>query len=68
MATTVVNPAPNNGSSGNNGAGFLLGVIILVIFAVLFFVYAIPYIQQGLGGGTQVNIPDTIDVNVNQGK
>lgn len=65
MATTVVNPAPNGGSS-NNGAGFLLGVIVLIIFAVLFFIYVVPYIQQGFGG-TQVNVPDTIDVNV-QGK
>ena len=65
MATTVVNPAPNGGSG--NGMGFLVGIIVLIVFAVIFFVYGIPYIQQGFGG-TQVNVPDTIEVNVNQPK
>jgi hypothetical protein len=64
MATTVVNPAPNN-----NGMGFLIGIIILIIFGVLFFIYGLPYIQ-GLSsnGGVQVNVPKSIDVNVNQTK
>ena len=70
MATTIVNPAPSNdGSSGNNGMGFLLGAIVLIVFAVLFFVYGLPLLQGLSGnGGTQVNIPDSIDVNVNQPK
>lgn len=69
MPTTIINPAPNNNSENNNGIGFLLGIIVLVIFAVLFFVYALPYIR-GFGGnsGVQVNIPKSIDVNVKQSK
>lgn len=68
MATTIINPAPNN-NSDNNGMGFLLGAIVLIVFAILFFVYALPYIR-GLGGsgGVQVNIPKSIDVNVKQSK
>lgn len=68
MATTVVNPASNN-TSDNSGMGFLLGVIILIVFVVLFFIYAIPYIR-GLTGssGIQVNVPKSIDVNVQQSK
>lgn len=64
---TIINPAPSNTS--DNGMGFLLGVIILVVFAVLFFVYALPLIR-GLSGtsGVQVNVPKSIDVNVNQSK
>lgn len=65
MATTVVNPAPSNGSS-NNGMGFLLGAIALIVFVVLFFVYVLPYIQNGMSGGVNVNVPKEIDVNVNQ--
>ena len=69
MATTIVNPAPSNNSSGNNGTGFLVGIIVLIVFAVLFFVYALPYIR-GIGGnnGVQVNVPKSIDVNVKQTK
>lgn len=69
MATTIINPAPNKNPSGNNGMGFLVGAIILIVFAFLFFVYALPYIQ-GLSGnnGVQVNVPKSIDVNVKQTK
>lgn len=69
MATTIINPAPSNGSSDNNGMGFLLGAVVLVVFAILFFVYGLPYVR-GLvgGGGVQVNVPKTIDVNVQQTK
>lgn len=70
MATTIINPTPSNeGSSGNNGMGFLLGAIVLIVFAVLFFVYGLPYLQGLTGsGGVQVNVPKSIDVNVNQPK
>lgn len=70
MATTIINPPPsNNGSSGNNGMGFLLGAIVLVVFAVLFFVYGLPYLQGLTGnGGVQVNVPKNIDVKVEQSK
>lgn len=67
MATTIVNP-PQNNSSGN-GMGFLLGIIILIVVAVLFFIYGLPYLQNlGGSGGVQVNVPESIDVNVKQSK
>ena len=72
MATTIVNPAPNNNSSTGNGMEFLLGAIVLVVFAALFFVYALPFIRGlsgGIGsGGVQVNVPKSIDVKVQQSK
>jgi PDZ domain-containing secreted protein len=68
MATTIVNPAPNNNSSDNNGMGFLVGAIVLIVFVVLFFVYALPYIRGMSGGGVQVNVPKSINVNVKQSK
>lgn len=65
---TVVNTAPAQ-KSGGNGSGFLLGVIVLIVFVVLFLVYGLPYVRNLTGGsGVQVNIPDKIDVNVNQSK
>ena len=66
MATIIINPASNN-NSGDNGMGFFLGVIVLIVFAILLFVYALPYLR-GLGGsnGVQINVPKDIDVNVKQ--
>lgn len=63
MATIVNNPAPV--AEGNNGMGFLLGVILLIVMVVLFLLYGLPYLR-GSVGGTQVNVPEKIDVNVQQ--
>ena len=68
MATTIVNPAPNNNSSGDNGMGFLVGAIALIVFVVLFFVYVLPYIRGLTNGGIQVNVPKSVNVNVKQSK
>lgn len=65
MATIVNNPAPNN---SDNGMGFLLGIIVLVVVGVLFFFYGLPLIQQGMNKGIQVNVPKDINVNVQQSK
>jgi len=67
MATTIINPVPSSDSSGNNGMGYIVGGVVLVVLAILFFVYALPYIRGLSGnGGVQVNLPKTIDVNVQQ--
>lgn len=66
MATVVNNPPAN---SDGNGGGFLLGVIVLIIFVILFVFYGLPMLRGTGGGATQapqVNIPDKVDVNVNQ--
>jgi hypothetical protein len=71
MATTIVNPAPNNNSSTGSGMGFLLGAIVLIVFLALFFVYALPFIRGLSGsGGVQVTVPvpKNINVNVQQSK
>lgn len=64
MATVVNNPSSEAPRESNNGMGFLLGVIVLIVFAVLFFVYGLPMITQSMQGPT-VAVPDQIDVNVN---
>lgn len=62
MATIVNNPpVTQHDSSGN---GFLLGVILLIVFAVLFFMYGLPYLTSAMSGPT-VQVPDKVDVNVN---
>ena len=68
MATIVNNP-PANTESGS-GSGFLIGIILLIVFAVLFIFYGIPYFNNYMGGGQapQINVPSKIDVNINQPK
>lgn len=68
MATTIINPTPSNDTSGS-GMGFLIGMIVLVVFVALFFIYALPYFR-GLGGngGISVNVPKDINVSVQQSK
>jgi hypothetical protein len=67
MATTIINPSPSSDSSGNNGMGFIIGGVVLVVLAILFFVYALPLIRNvGGGEGIQVNLPKTVDVTVQQ--
>lgn len=72
MATTIINPAPTNNSPSESGTGFLIGTVLLIVFGVLFFIYGLPMIQQGLrglgAGGIQINLPKTVDVNVQQSK
>ncbi len=70
MATVVNNP-PTTHTDGNNGSGFLLGVIVLIIFVILFVFYGLPMLGNSVGntGGTQapqVNVPGEVDVNVKQ--
>jgi hypothetical protein len=65
MATVVNNPAPAR--EDGSGMGFLLGVILLIVFAVLFFLYGLPYLTSTFSG-PQVNVPGQIDVNVNNPK
>lgn len=86
MATIVNTPASD---SSGNGIGMILGALLILLVAFLFFVYGLPMMRGGSSsapapqpnnteinmpqpesnnGGTQVpqiNIPDQIDVNVN---
>lgn len=66
MATVVNNPQP--ATSDNGGYGFLLGIILLIAVLFLLFYYGLPRLSAGLGGGTQVNVPDHFNVNVQSQK
>jgi hypothetical protein len=70
MATTIVNPAPSANTSSSSFVPFLMGVIVLVVLAALFFVYALPFIRglSSSGGGIQVNLPKSVNVSVQQAK
>lgn len=72
MATTIINPTPAANSTTDSGMGFLIGIIALIVFGFLFFIYGLPLIRQGLSGlgsgGVQINLPKTVDVKVQQTK
>lgn len=61
MATVINNPGTTTENDG--GLGFVLGVLLLLVVAFLFFVYGLPAITRSFSGPT-VNVPGKIDVNV----
>ncbi len=61
MATVVNNPAPQENTG--SGMGMLFGAIIFLVVLVLFFIYGLPALRN-IGGGTQISVPEQIDVNV----
>ncbi|MBP9759562.1 hypothetical protein KBD45_07760 [Candidatus Dojkabacteria bacterium] len=63
--TTVIN-TPQPASDQSSGVGMIIGLVVLVVFGFMFFIYGIPAIRQMRVGAPQVNIPSSIDVNVKQ--
>jgi hypothetical protein len=66
---TVINTTPAvEGRSSSEGIGFLLGVVLLILTALFLFYYGVPALRsmsQGANPGVNVNVPDKLDVNVN---
>lgn len=71
MTTTIINP-PANESAADRGMTFVLGIITVIVFGLLFFIYVFPPIRRGLekfsSNGINVTLPKTIDVKVQQTK
>lgn len=67
MATVINNPASGGSNEGGDGMGFLVGVVLLIIFVVFLFYYGLPAIRSSIGGGVspQINVPGKIDININ---
>jgi hypothetical protein len=67
MAIIVNNP-PANTNEGNNN-GMLLGVILLAIILFIFLYLGLPLLRGAAStSGTQVNVPDHMNVKVQQTK
>lgn len=62
--TTVVNNPPSNDSG--SGMGMMIGLVMFVALGYLFFVYGLPALRQTQA--PQINIPDKINVNIEQTK
>lgn len=76
---TMINTTPAT-SDSNSSMGFLIGMVLLALVVVLFLFYGLPMLFSGMNsvpaevpqapaqqGGTNIQIPDQIDVNLNQG-
>ncbi|HET7316212.1 MAG TPA: hypothetical protein VFI88_02160 [Sphingomicrobium sp.] len=48
---------------GGGGGGILAVVLLIIVVLVLLWVFRD---NLGFGGGTNINVPNSIDVNVNQ--
>ena len=69
MATTIINPAPSTSSSDSSWVGILLGTLVLIVLVALFIIYALPFIRGLSGNGTvQINLPKSVNVNVQPAK
>lgn len=66
MTTIVNNPPPSNNADGP--IGMVIALIVLLVLGYLGFVYGLPALRQIRLGGPQINIPNKIDVNINQTK
>mgnify|MGYP001589605476 CR=1 FL=1 len=70
--TTIVNTPPSSNESGES-MGMVVGLIVLIVMAFLFFFYGLPAIKS-MGStqvnipASQINVPSKIDVNVTQPK
>jgi hypothetical protein len=62
--TTIINP---QGGDSGAGVGMILGVVLVLVILVLFFVYGLPALRGGNNEGTNINIPDDINVTVDGG-
>jgi len=69
--TTIVNTPGQGNSDSGSGMGMIVGVVLLIAFLFAFFVYGLPMLRSSVGSGSttpQINVPDDINVNVNQPK
>lgn len=62
-------PAVQQGES--NSVMTMVMLVFILILAILFLYYGLPVIRSSMGGGgaqsPQINIPRSVDVNVNNG-
>ena len=66
LATIINTPSQPVEDTSRSAVGLLMGIVLLLVIAA-FLYYVGPSLARGLnlGGTTNVQIPDKVDVNVN---
>lgn len=62
---TIINNPPQNASDSGSSAGLIIGIILAAVLVFLFFAYGLPALRER-NSGTNINVPDRIDVNVSK--
>jgi hypothetical protein len=76
---TVINTNPTPSSDSGSGVGLIVGIIIVIVVIALFFLFGLPYLRggntgtnnttnivpEGGGSDTEIDVPEQVDVNVN---
>ncbi len=65
MATEVIHE--HGETTTDSGMGLIIGFILVLLLTFLFFYYGLPVLRS-TNSSPQINVPDKIDVNVNQPK
>ena len=69
MTTTIINK-PIDDSVVDKGMSFLLGIVVFIVFSLLFYIYIIPSMRKGwerfTTSETNVTLPKTANVNKQQ--
>lgn len=60
MATVINNPSSDTGGD----AGVVLGILAAIIIIALLLLYGLPALRNASPGGTNINVPDKVDINV----
>lgn len=50
----------------SSGMGFLIGILLLVVLAIVLIYWGLPLIQRSQPAVPPVNVPGQIDVNINR--
>lgn len=70
MATIINNPDSGGGNNNGSNVGTIIGLIVLALIAILFFMYGLPAMRgnAGTSGGnsTTIEVPDKVEVDVNK--
>lgn len=63
MPTVINNPSTTPSVERDTGSGFgaVVSVVVILIVAILFFMYALPALRNDQG--TQINVPDRIQID-----
>lgn len=73
MATVVNNPPTSTSSDAGGGMGMVVGVVLVLVIVLLLLFFGLPALRGGDGGtetggtGTEINVPEQIDLNVQGG-